>query len=67
VDDDRRFSQSHAAPTKEKAMEMKKFSVEVVVVPLTYMIQLGLAKIERKVIVIEGYTLKDAKRRAGIQ
>ena len=49
------------------ALGMKAFAVDVVTNPPIFMIQLGLLKVERKRITIHGYTLKDAKRRAGIE
>lgn len=46
---------------------MKACQVEVVNVPPTYMIALGLAQVERVTKAIYGTTLADAMRRAGIQ
>jgi hypothetical protein len=48
-------------------LKMKQFTVTVLVNPPIYMIELGLAKVERKTVTIIGYSLKDAKRRAGIE
>jgi len=48
-------------------LEMKQFTVTVLVNPPIYMIELGLAEVERKTMTITGYTLKDAKRKAGIE
>jgi hypothetical protein len=47
-------------------LKMQTYTVEVLTNPPCYMIALGLAKVERKTMQIQGYTLKDAKKRAGI-
>lgn len=46
---------------------MKTYTVTVLVVPPSYEILLGVAKIEHKTIQIQGTSLADAKKRAGIQ
>lgn len=48
-------------------LEMRRFKVEILVVPPQHEILLFGAKQERRTVEIEGYTLKDAKRRAGIK
>jgi hypothetical protein len=48
-------------------LPVKTFTVEVLINPPCYLIALGLAKMERKSVQIQGYTLKDAKKRAGIE
>ena len=60
------------APTENERraddrLKMQTYTVEVLVNPPCYMITLGLAKMERKTMQIQGYTLKDAKKRAGIE
>lgn len=52
---------------QEKTLKMRKFKVPILTNPPVYEIALGLAKVERKTVEIEGYTLKDAMKRAGIQ
>ncbi len=51
----------------EKTLQMKEFRVKVMTVPSNLEMLLAGAKIRTEWIVIKGYTLKDAKRRAGIQ
>lgn len=46
---------------------MTTYRIEIVTNPPMVMIDLGLAKVERKTVTITGYSLADAKRRAGIQ
>jgi len=41
-------------------LKMQTYTVEVLTNPPCYMIALGLAKVERKTMQIQGYTLKDA-------
>lgn len=48
-------------------LPVKTFTVEILTNPPVFMIELGLAKVERKTVQIQGYSLKDAKKRAGIQ
>lgn len=47
-------------------LPVKTFTVEVITNPPMFMVDLGLAEVERKTVQIQGYTLKDAKKRAGI-
>lgn len=49
------------------AIKMRKFKVSVLVVPTAVEAQLFGAKPERRIVEIEGYTLQDAKKRAGIK
>jgi hypothetical protein len=49
-----------------KGLPVKTFTIEIISNPPVYMIELGLAKVERKTVRIQGYSLKDAKKRAGI-
>jgi hypothetical protein len=53
-------------PTADR-LKMQTYTVEVLTNPPCYMIALGLAKVERKSVQIQGYTLKDAKKRVGIE
>lgn len=47
---------------------MRKFKINVLIVPTALEMAFGAkAKQERKIVEIEGYTLTDAKRRAGIR
>ena len=46
---------------------VRRFRVKVVTVPPKFMIELGLATIKEEWRVIEGRTLAEAKRSAGIQ
>lgn len=48
-------------------LKMRTFKVEIIVVPTAYEVELYGAQPERKTVEIQGYTLKDAKRRAGIR
>ena len=48
-------------------LSMRKFTIEVLTCPTMLEVKLFGAQAERKTITIEGYTLKDAKKRAGIQ
>jgi hypothetical protein len=47
--------------------QLRKFRVTVLHVPPRYMVELGLDSQEYREVEIEGYTLADAKRKAGIQ
>jgi hypothetical protein len=47
-------------------LPVKTFTVDIITNPPVFMIELGLAKVERKKVKIQGYSLKDAKKRAGI-
>jgi hypothetical protein len=48
-------------------LTMREFTVTITVINPLYMVELGLAPaMERKTMTIQGYTLEDAKRRAGI-
>jgi hypothetical protein len=47
-------------------LRMRTFTVDVLTNPPMFMVALGLLQPERKQMKIRGYTLKDAKRRAGI-
>lgn len=49
-----------------KGLPVKTFTIEIMTNPPMYMIQLGLAQVERKTVQIQGFSLKDAKKRAGI-
>jgi hypothetical protein len=49
------------------ALKMRKFDVRILVVPTQVEVALYGAKSEEKMVTIEGYTLKDAKKRAGIK
>lgn len=51
---------------KSQGLKMRKFTVRVVVVPTNLDLMLG-ATIKEEIREIEGYTLKDAKKRAGIK
>ena len=51
---------------KDVRLKLRKFKVSVLIVPTNLDVMFG-AKEERLDIEIEGYTLKDAKRRAGIR
>lgn len=53
-------------PDGTLGLPVKTFTIEIVTNPPIYMIELGLAKVERKTVQIQGYSLKDAKKRAGI-
>lgn len=46
---------------------LKPFRVRVITNPPVYMIELGLAKVERKTITIYGTSKADAMERSGIQ
>lgn len=48
-------------------LPLRKFKISIVTVPTMVEVQLFGAKTERKTIEIEGYTLADAKRRAGVR
>lgn len=48
-------------------LRMRTFTVDVLTTPPMFMVALGLLQPERKQMTIRGYTLKDAKRRAGIE
>ena len=48
-------------------LKMKTFTVRVAVVPTMVEVKLFGAKVKYETRKIEGYTLKDAKKRAGIQ
>ena len=51
----------------DTAMQMKEFKVKVLVVPPLLQQRLWGEKERYETRVIKGYTLKDAKKRAGIQ
>ena len=50
----------------ERTLKMREFEIDVLVVQPIYLEQLGLAKTEWERRKIQGYTLEDAKKRAGI-
>lgn len=50
-----------------QGLSMKEFTVTVTIVPTKLEEMLGVAKIRKEKRIIRGYTLKDAKKRAGIQ
>ena len=50
-----------------KTLKMKAYTITVWHNPPRYMIELGIDNVRQETIVIHGYTLKDAKRRAGIE
>jgi hypothetical protein len=52
---------------KRGELPMKSFTVNVLTNPPIFEIRAGISKVERKTIVIQGYSLSDAKDRAGIQ
>lgn len=49
------------------SLDMRQFKVNVMIVPSVLEMQLTGATIRNEERIIEGYTLKDAKKRAGIQ
>lgn len=51
----------------KKRLTMRDFKVTVIEVPPMIEVKLFGARPIRKTVTIKGYTLKDAKRRAGIQ
>jgi hypothetical protein len=51
----------------DKQLSMRNYTVRVAIVPTTLDVQLFGAKLRYETRVISGYTLKDAKKRAGIQ
>ena len=53
-------------PDGTLGLPVKTFTIEILTNPPIYMIELGLAQVERKAVQIQGYSLKDAKKRAGI-
>ena len=53
-------------PDGTLGMPVKTFTIEILTNPPIYMVELGLAKVERKTVQIQCYSLKDAKKRAGI-
>jgi hypothetical protein len=52
---------------KDKTLKLRQFTVKVLIVPPLFMERLSLAQFRTETRVIQGYTLKDAKRRARIQ
>jgi hypothetical protein len=50
-----------------KGLPVRTFTIEILTNPPVFMVELGLAKVERKTVQIQGYSLKDAKKRAGIE
>ena len=46
---------------------LRKYTFEILVAPPQYEIDLGISKVERKTITVEGINKADAMRRAGIQ
>lgn len=56
----------HVVPVKSR-LKMREFRITVLHNPPVYMINLGLDSVREETITIKGYTLKDAKKRAGIQ
>ena len=48
-------------------LPMREYRVEIITNPPVYEIQAGVSKVERKTVVVKGYSLKDAKQRAGIE
>lgn len=48
-------------------LPMKRFTVHIITNPPMFEIAAGVSRVERRTVVIEGYSLKDAKNRAGIQ
>jgi hypothetical protein len=59
------LAQKLAADKKPKPL--RSYTLDIVTNPTTLEITLGTAKVERKTVTIEGTSLADAKRRAGIQ
>jgi hypothetical protein len=47
-------------------LKMRKYKVDIVIVPTVMEMRLYGAQMRRETVEIEGYTLEDAKRRAGI-
>jgi len=45
----------------------RPFKVEVMIVPPTFMVELGLATVHRETVTVYGKSLADAKKRAGIE
>lgn len=54
-----------AAKQASPAEILRPYSVQVLTNPPIFMIELGLAKVERKTITVYGTTRADAMRRAG--
>jgi hypothetical protein len=50
-----------------KNKKLRKFVVNIITNPPLYMIELGLAQVEYKQVEITGYSLSDAKERAGVE
>jgi hypothetical protein len=48
-------------------LPMKRFTVDILTNPPMFEIAAGISKVERKTVIIEGYSLRDAKLRASIQ
>jgi hypothetical protein len=48
-------------------LKLREFTVKVLIVPPIFLERLGIAQTRTETRIIQGYTLKDAKRRAGIQ
>ncbi len=50
----------------EPIITLNKYTVRILNVPPVFMEQLGLARVTHETRIIEGYSMEDAKRRAGI-